>query len=113
SGPMPLTGKDALPTQAAGLTSQPAPLEFDLGDLSLDLNKPAGAAPVASATTPARADEPQPPIPSDPLATKLALAEEFKAIGDNEGARSLIEEVMAQGSGDLKTEAQRLLDTLS
>ncbi|MGB7423009.1 MAG: FimV/HubP family polar landmark protein, partial [Comamonas sp.] len=113
SGPMPLTGKDVPPTQTAGLTSQPSPLEFDLGDLSLDLNQPADAAPAASAATPAPADEPQPPIPSDPLATKLALAEEFKAIGDNEGARSLIEEVLAQGSGDLKTEAQRLLDTLS
>ncbi|MCD6662981.1 MAG: hypothetical protein LT082_06240 [Comamonas sp.] len=113
SGPMPLTRQDVPPTQAAGLTSQPAPLEFDLGDLSLDLNQPADAAPAASAAAPARADEPQPAIPSDPLATKLALAEEFKAIGDNEGARSLIEEVMAQASGDLKTEAQRLLDTLS
>jgi len=113
SGPMPLTGKDVSPAQSAGLASRPAPLEFDLGDLSLDLNQPAGAAPAASTAAPVRADEPQPSIPSDPLATKLALAEEFKTIGDNEGARSLIEEVMAQASGDLKAEAQRLLDTLS
>jgi len=113
SGPMPLTGKDVSPAQSAGLASRPAPLECDLGDLSLDLNQPAGAAPAASTAAPVRADEPQPSIPSDPLATKLALAEEFKTIGDNEGARSLIEEVMAQASGDLKAEAQRLLDTLS
>ena len=44
-----------------------------------------------------------------PLATKLALAEEFNAIGDADGARSLAEEVLAEASGDLKSRAQRLL----
>ena len=113
SGPMPLTRKEVAPTQ-------PTPLEFDLGDLSLDLGKPAAAPPanpVLSAPmlpeVPAAAPQtPQEPLPSDPLATKLALAEEFKAIGDSEGARSLIEEVMAQASEELKAKAQRLLDTL-
>ena len=38
----------------------------------------------------------------DPLATKLALAEEFNAIGDAEGARGLAEEVLAEASGDLE-----------
>ena len=45
----------------------------------------------------------------NPLATKLALAEEFNAIGDADGARSLAEEVLAEASGDLKSRAQRLL----
>jgi pilus assembly protein FimV len=45
----------------------------------------------------------------DPLATKLALAQEFNAIGDPDGARSLAEEVLAEASGDLKTRAQRFL----
>jgi pilus assembly protein FimV len=44
-----------------------------------------------------------------PLATKLALAEEFNAIGDADGARSLAEEVLAEASGDLKSRAQKLL----
>ena len=48
----------------------------------------------------------------DPLATKLALAEEFNAIGDADGARALVEEVIAEASGNLKTRAQRLLTTL-
>ncbi|WP_233457460.1 FimV/HubP family polar landmark protein [Melaminivora jejuensis] len=52
-------------------------------------------------------------MPDDPLATKLALAEEFNAIGDSEGARSLVEEVIAESSGDLRARAQRLLATLS
>ena len=49
---------------------------------------------------------------SDPLATKLALAEEFNAIGDADGARTLIEEVVAESSGALKIRAQRMLAEL-
>ena len=48
----------------------------------------------------------------NPLATKLALAQEFSAIGDTEGARALCEEVIAEASGSLKTRAQRLLAEL-
>jgi pilus assembly protein FimV len=46
------------------------------------------------------------------LATKLALAEEFVSIGDDDGARALIEEVIAEASGDLKAKAQRALASL-
>jgi pilus assembly protein FimV len=77
-------------------------LEFDLGTLSLELDSPASAAPAA-----APAGEPE-----DPLATKLALAEEFVSIGDDDGARALIEEVIAEASGDLKAKAQRALSAL-
>jgi pilus assembly protein FimV len=76
-------------------------LEFDLGTLSLDLE------PVeerAAAEAPAELE--------DPLATKLALAEEFVSIGDDDGARALIEEVIAEASGDLKIRAQRALSSL-
>ncbi|MDA8454610.1 hypothetical protein M4R22_07535 [Acidovorax sp. GBBC 3334] len=105
----------------AGQASAPVPLEFDLGDLSLDLDAPntarSGLEPAASG-----ADEPAVPsleaadeplvLPDDPLATKLALAEEFNAIGDSEGARTLVEEVIAESSGPLKARAQRLLAEL-
>ena len=33
-------------------------------------------------------------------------------IGDDDGARALIEEVIAEASGDLKTKAQRALSSL-
>jgi pilus assembly protein FimV len=49
----------------------------------------------------------------DPLATKLALAHEFNAIGDPDGARSLAQEVLAEASGDLKNKAQRFLAEIS
>jgi pilus assembly protein FimV len=78
-------------------------LEFDLGALSLDLDD----APPAPDSTPATDAE------QDPLGTKLALAEEFQAIGDADGARALIEEVIAQASGDMKIKAQRALSKLS
>ena len=76
-------------------------LEFDLGSLSLDL----GEAPMAD--TPA-----EPSVQEDPLVTKLALAEEFSAIGDDDGARALIEEVISEASGDMKVKAQRALSNL-
>ncbi len=75
-------------------------LEFDLGTLSLDLNTPETPSPEA------------PLEPEDPLVTKLALAEEFVSIGDDDGARALIEEVIAEASGDLKAKAQRALSSL-
>jgi pilus assembly protein FimV len=49
----------------------------------------------------------------DPLARKLELAEEFRQIGDIEGARDLLEEVVAKAEGTLKHKAQGMLDGLS
>ena len=50
---------------------------------------------------------------NDPLARKLELAEEFRQIGDMEGARDLLEEVVAKAGGALKTKAQSMLDSLA
>lgn len=77
-------------------------LEFDLGSLSLDLDSPSEQpteAPDGSS--------------EDPLETKLALAEEFVSIGDEDGARALIEEVVAEATGDMRAKAQRALAKLS
>ncbi|MDO4704689.1 MAG: FimV/HubP family polar landmark protein [Comamonadaceae bacterium] len=49
----------------------------------------------------------------DPLATKLALAREFQGLGDSEGARALLQEVIAQADGPLKAKAQAMLDGLN
>ncbi|KKW67429.1 hypothetical protein AAV94_11425 [Lampropedia cohaerens] len=48
----------------------------------------------------------------DPLSTKLALAKEFLALGDKEGARALAQEVLKQADGPLKASAQSLIDAL-
>ena len=41
------------------------------------------------------------------------LAEEFRQIGDTEGARDLLQEVIAKASGPLKSKAQGMLDELA
>ena len=77
-------------------------LEFDLGSLSLDLDapseQPTGAPDI---------------VGGDPLETKLALAEEFVSIGDEDGARALIEEVVSEATGEMRAKAQRALANLS
>lgn len=97
---------DTLPIEA----SAPAPahndlgmMEFDMGSLSLDLETPTAE---HAAEAPAMAT-------ADPLETKLALAEEFVSIGDDDGARALIEEVISEASGEVRAKAQRALANLS
>jgi pilus assembly protein FimV len=48
----------------------------------------------------------------DPMSTKLALAREFYAIGDADGARTLVKEIIAESSGSIKARAERFLAEL-
>jgi pilus assembly protein FimV len=84
------------------------PLAFDLSGITLDLDQPA---PVADdpTTAPGTLGEGS---AQDPLARKLELAEEFQRIGDKDGARDLLREVLATASGTTKTKAQGMLDSL-
>jgi pilus assembly protein FimV len=97
----------AITTAASPLAATDGMLEFDLGDLSLDLDTPPTESPKITETRPVSSGI------EDPLETKFALAEEFRAIGDVDGARSLAEEVLAQASGSLKSKAQAFLNSLS
>jgi pilus assembly protein FimV len=101
------TEEPAVTTAATPLDTSGGMLEFDMGALSLDLDSPTTESPAIAAS----------PAPSvdmeDPLETKFALAEEFRAIGDTDGARSLAEEVLAQSSGSLKAKAQAFLNALA
>ncbi len=106
----PITTK--LPTSAA------ASLDFDLGDLAAPAPapSPAPAAPppgdeFGDFTLPIAAMENL--DAGDPLVRKLELAEEFRQIGDIEGARDLLEEVVAKADGALKAKAQGMLGGLS
>lgn len=86
----------------------PAPsemLSFDLSDINLDLGEKSAAS---------EADEPLRGLTEEnPLETKLSLAEEFRAIGDLEGARSLAEEVLSEATGTLRTKANAFLADLA
>ncbi|MCK7494046.1 MAG: hypothetical protein MZW92_24490 [Comamonadaceae bacterium] len=97
-------------------------LDFDLGDLSS-----LGAPTPPPASRPRRraarraldfgdfgigGRRPAPPTADgDPLARKLELAEEFRQIGDIEGARDLLEEVVAKAEGALQAPRRRACST--
>ncbi|SEF30980.1 FimV/HubP family polar landmark protein [Variovorax sp. NFACC27] len=83
-------------------------IEFDMSALAgLPAARPAETAKPA-ATAAAQNDEGD----DSPHAVKLSLARELQAIGDVEGARSLVEEVEAESAGDLKSQARQLLAEL-
>ncbi|MBX3608182.1 MAG: hypothetical protein KF788_23115, partial [Piscinibacter sp.] len=106
------------PAPAQAPSASPSSVEFDLAGISLDLDLP--GTPSSGPTTVPSAfgdsamsgfeeDDPN----ADPLARKLELAEEFRQIGDTEGARDLLQEVIAKASGSLKSKAQGMLEQLA
>ena len=81
---------------------------FDMGGISLTLESSAPGGLQMD-----RLDS----APSDggggsPLVRKMELAEEFRQIGDMEGARDLLQEVADKASGALRAKAQSMLDSL-
>ena len=86
------------------------PLPFDLSGISLDLDAPGGLDEPATAPGDLAYDGAS---GQDPLARKMELAEEFQRIGDKDGARDLLREVLATASGATKTKAQGMLDRIS
>ncbi len=78
-----------------------APAETELPDLGLD-------APAAAAS----GGELDPELLQE-IATKLELARAYEEMGDTEGARELVEEVLKEGSAAQKEEARGLLARLS
>ncbi|MEK8033158.1 FimV/HubP family polar landmark protein [Ideonella sp. DXS29W] len=84
-----------------------APSSFDFGELSLDLGD--GKEPESTVRGNLQTEDID---ESDPLARKLELADEFRRIGDMEGARDLLEEVVSKGQGALQARAQAMLEEL-
>ncbi|HNS27955.1 MAG TPA: FimV/HubP family polar landmark protein, partial [Steroidobacteraceae bacterium] len=52
------------------------------------------------------------PVTMSEVGTKLDLARAYMDMGDPDGARSILKEVLQEGSVSQKQEAQRLIDTL-
>ena len=73
----------------------------DFGSVSLDFDVPSSG------------NVPSGDTDSDPWLRKIELADEFRQIGDVEGARDLLNEVVQNGSPALKAKAQRLLQSLN
>jgi pilus assembly protein FimV len=83
----------------------PAPLDFDLSNISLDLdigNHGAAAEAIDDGNTNVAE-----------MATKLDLALAYQEIGDQEGARELLDEVIKGGNTDQSEKARSLLEKLA
>ncbi|WP_443082731.1 FimV/HubP family polar landmark protein [Variovorax sp. Root318D1] len=117
----PVTRPSALNESDADANTRPAALRgglpADSGFIEFDMSALAGL-PSRPAAGTAEAARPSATMPEDddgddsPHAVKLSLARELQAIGDVEGARSLVEEVEAESAGDLKSQAKQLLAEL-
>lgn len=94
------------PAAATPAETPPAPQEFDLTGIDLDLNdgKTAGAS--------AGVDDPLSAIHME-MDTKLDLAIAYQEIGDKEGARELIDEVIKGGSPEQVAKANTMRALLS
>ena len=113
---------DDLP-QVPAISSAPAPaadvpssggMPFDMDGISLDLDAPA---PAKSGVVMEEELDQLPlsdaPLSTDPMARKFDLAQEFRQIGDADGARELLQEVVDNAQdGSLKSRAQTMLDSL-
>jgi pilus assembly protein FimV len=91
-----------------------APLEFNLAGMNLDLDSAVHAhAPATSAAFAAVTGDVAVSAAANPeMATKLDLAVAYKEIGDKEGARELLEEVLKGGSAEQVDAAKTLLAKL-
>ena len=100
----PATRPVPMPAASPATDSRSGMVEFDMGSLSAPDSRAIEADPMQTK---------QPAMDEDPIGTKLALAQEFHAIGDDDGARSLIKEVIAEAKGSMKARAERFLAELS
>jgi len=101
---MPLVANEA---GSVSVDKRDEPMPFDLSGISLDLDQPVTVAGDPN-TAPGGLDD-----GGDPLSRKLELAEEFQRIGDKDGARDLLREVLATASGATKSKAQGMLDRIT
>ncbi|MGD9788827.1 MAG: FimV/HubP family polar landmark protein [Sulfuricellaceae bacterium] len=94
-------------TPAAAKAEAPAVPDMDFGGISLDLDEAPAAPPPAAETAPV-VDESR----WQEAATKLDLAKAYMEMGDREGAREILQEVLAEGSDQQQDEAKSMLAEL-
>ena len=119
-------GGEGITSRLEAIKEQGGDVDLDLGGLestgepggALDLDVgQAGTSPdVAFAATQRLASPPafneSEPATMSEVGTKLDLARAYMDMGDPEGARSILEEVLVEGSASQKAEARRLVDSL-
>ncbi|HYL02162.1 MAG TPA: FimV/HubP family polar landmark protein [Steroidobacteraceae bacterium] len=114
-------------TESTGTHERPAELDIDVGSATgthpaagagLDLDVGTATVPdTAFAATQRLASEDLAlpdlePVTMSEVGTKLDLARAYMDMGDPDGARNILEEVLSEGSAAQKQEAQRLMESL-
>ncbi|MFT7772738.1 FimV/HubP family polar landmark protein [Roseateles sp.] len=99
-----LSGMGDLPVIAAPPAAASTDLDFDLGDALQPAE--AGTDHLAQSLDVLGDDD------GDPLLRQLELADEFRQIGDTEGAREVLQELIQRASGPLRDKAQAMLNEL-
>jgi pilus assembly protein FimV len=106
-----------MPGGAGGETAILPPIDF--GEIDLDVGGATDAAdesPTVRDTTLKTEQMPQlsnlEPVTMSEVGTKLDLARAYMDMGDPDGARNILQEVLAEGSASQKQEARRLIDSL-
>ena len=90
----------------------------DVSGIDLDVGSAAegSESPTNAATARLTMDMPQlsnlEPVTMSEVGTKLDLARAYMDMGDPDGARNILQEVLTEGSASQKQEARRLIDSL-
>ena len=92
--------------------------KIDFGEIDLDIGAPANSADESPTVRDTLRAEQMPqlsqlePVTMSEVGTKLDLARAYMDMGDPDGARNILQEVLAEGSASQKQEARRLIDSL-
>ncbi|HSG89286.1 MAG TPA: FimV/HubP family polar landmark protein, partial [Pseudomonadales bacterium] len=92
--------------------------KIDFGAIDLDVGTAGSDADNAPTARERKATEQLPqlselePVTMSEVGTKLDLARAYMDMGDPDGARNILQEVLAEGSASQKQEARRLIDSL-
>jgi pilus assembly protein FimV len=112
-------GTAAMPGDRGGATAVLPPIDF--GEIDLDVGAAAEDSDSESTVRDRMAATEQmqmpkwsqlEPVTMSEVGTKLDLARAYMDMGDPDGARNILQEVLAEGSASQKQEARRLIDTL-
>lgn len=89
--------------------TETAGVDLDVGDaLASDDHSPTNKQTVATEMELSELE----PVTMSEVGTKLDLARAYMDMGDPDGARSILEEVMQEGNPNQKQEANRLLESI-
>ena len=111
-----LDHEPSAPAREAGVADEPMMPELDLSGIDLNLEGSPSAAPVADFGGTSLEDATTLAGDStvwEEASTKLDLARAYLEMGDKEGAREILQEVVSDGGPDQQTDAKKLLATLS